>query len=115
VRVRLSYPRSSAFIGGRILFTALCTSGANQPKTPESPLFGASFPRKPSWVLGIGRVSNTEGERRWRDKHAAVLYTWDDLHGEIEIFNLRGRHLGVGDPMTGVLIKPARKGRRIRV
>jgi hypothetical protein len=55
------------------------------------------------------------GERRWRDPVTRRLLTWDGLHGEIEAVDLRGRHVGVLDVMTGELLKPARKGRRIRV
>jgi hypothetical protein len=43
------------------------------------------------------------------------LLTWDALHGEIEVFDLRGRHIGVLDAIAGDILKPARKGRRIRV
>lgn len=43
------------------------------------------------------------------------IYTWDGLHGEIEVFNNRGRHLGVLEPVNGMLIKPAQKGRKINV
>jgi hypothetical protein len=70
---------------------------------------------RPGFLDTCEYLGYSHGERRWRDRSAAVLYTWDDLHGEIEIFNLRGRHLGVADPMTGDRIKPARKGRRIHV
>ena len=52
------------------------------------------------------------GERRWRDKNG--LFTWDFTHGEIEAFNKRGRHIGVFD-CHGIVIKKARKGRRIHV
>lgn len=55
------------------------------------------------------------GERRWRSADGRRLYTWDFLHGEIEVFNARGWHLGAADALTGVLFKPARKGRRINV
>lgn len=55
------------------------------------------------------------GERRWRGTDDEFLYTWDALHGEIEVYNARGRHVGVADAVTGGRIKPARKGRRIRV
>jgi hypothetical protein len=44
-----------------------------------------------------------------------TLYTWDGMHGEIEVFNRRGRHLGVIDAVTGAALKPARRGRRIDV
>lgn len=41
------------------------------------------------------------------------LYTWDEFHGEIEVFNKRGFHLGVLDAKTGKMIKPAVRGRRL--
>ena len=55
------------------------------------------------------------GARRWRKKDGKRLYTWDELHGEIEIFNARGKHLGSMDPTAGSLIKDAVPGRRIDV
>lgn len=41
-------------------------------------------------------------------------YSWDELHGEIEVFNSRGYHLGALDAITGEKIKEAKKGRRLR-
>lgn len=35
--------------------------------------------------------------KRWRDEHGR-LFTWDSFHGEIEVFNKRGKHLGVMNP-----------------
>jgi Cytotoxic len=55
------------------------------------------------------------GHRRWRSLDGKRLYTWDSLHGEIEVYNRRGRHLGAADALTGVLIKPARRERHIDV
>ncbi|SFI75108.1 colicin E3/pyocin S6 family cytotoxin [Nitrosomonas sp. Nm34] len=55
------------------------------------------------------------GERRWRSKDGQRLYTWDSLHGEIEVFNKRGKHLGAIDPICGSLIKDAIPGRKIDV
>ncbi|MBP3942823.1 hypothetical protein J5U18_04475 [Sphingobacteriaceae bacterium WQ 2009] len=52
--------------------------------------------------------------KRWRSIDRKKLFTWDALHGEIEVFNYRGAHLGVYD-LTGVLIKNAVKGRKIDV
>ncbi|MFR2745759.1 MAG: colicin E3/pyocin S6 family cytotoxin [Roseburia hominis] len=43
------------------------------------------------------------------------LYSWDELHGEIEVFNKQGWHLGALDAKTGELIKQARKDRSIPV
>jgi hypothetical protein len=55
------------------------------------------------------------GRKRWRSRDRKELYEWDSTHGEVEVYNLRGRHLGVADPVTGELIKPARRGQRIDV
>jgi hypothetical protein len=55
------------------------------------------------------------GERRWRSPDGHYLYTWDSLHGEIEVFDKRGHHAFVADAVTGETLKPKRKGRRIRV
>lgn len=59
-------------------------------------------------------IGAPNGEKRWRSKDGKSIYTWDSLHGEIEVFNKRGRHLGVLNP-DGVYIKDAVKGRRINV
>jgi len=59
-------------------------------------------------------VVGIEGGRKiYKDEQENVYYTWDSLHGELEIFNKNGRHLGVADPITGMLIKPAVRGRKI--
>jgi hypothetical protein len=55
------------------------------------------------------------GERRWYLAYLDAICTWDSLHGEIEAFDRRGKHFAVLHPITGKEIKPARKGRRIRV
>jgi hypothetical protein len=39
----------------------------------------------------IGKIN---GERRWRSDGGKRIYTWDSLHGEIEVFNGRGKTLG---------------------
>ena len=61
--------------------------------------------------IPIGAVN---GQTRWRSKDTKRIYTWDSLHGEIEIFNKRGHHIGVLDP-NGNFIKDPIKGRRIDV
>lgn len=43
------------------------------------------------------------------------LYQWDELHGEIEVYNIRGRHIGVLDAKSGKYIKDAVRGRKINV
>jgi hypothetical protein len=55
------------------------------------------------------------GAMRWRDPGGEYFYEWDDLHGEVEVYDRRGNHRGVADPVSGEIIKPAIKGRRIDV
>jgi hypothetical protein len=45
----------------------------------------------------------------------ARYYGWDYTHGNVEVYNGRGEHLGVADPETGEMIGEAVKGRRINV
>ena len=56
-----------------------------------------------------------EGVQRWRNADATRLYEWDGRHGEIEVYNNRGEHLGAADAVTGILVKPPKKGRTIDV
>ena len=56
-----------------------------------------------------------DGRKVWRSIDGSRLYTWDELHGEIEVFNKRGRHLGSADKYDGCIIKDAVKGRRLNV
>jgi hypothetical protein len=74
------------------------------------PIPKASFLVKECECIGV-----INGEKRWRSPDKKRIFTWDALHGEIEVFNQRGRHLGVLDPENGMLIKPAIKGRKIDV
>ncbi|MFE7155334.1 colicin E3/pyocin S6 family cytotoxin [Streptomyces sp. NPDC057636] len=54
--------------------------------------------------------------KRWYSPDGERIYTWDGEHGgEVEVFNKRGRHLGVAHPVTREMIKPAVRGRRIDV
>jgi Cytotoxic len=70
---------------------------------------------KPSILDDFEYLGFVFGERRWRNHGGKRLYTWDQLHGEVEVFNGRGDHLGSLDPVSGVMIKSAVKGRRIDV
>ena len=55
------------------------------------------------------------GRRRYRNRSRDRIYEWDSLHGELEVYNNRGRHLGVMDAETGEMIKSEVRGRRIDV
>lgn len=50
--------------------------------------------------------TRTDGER---------YFEWDHTHGDIEVYDKRGRHLGSMDPLTGEMSKPAVPGRRINL
>jgi hypothetical protein len=56
-----------------------------------------------------------DGHQVWASPDGSRLFTWDSLHGEIEIFTRRGNHLGALDAVTGRLIKEAKKGRSLNV
>jgi len=43
------------------------------------------------------------------------FYEWDNTHGDIEVYDNRGHHLGSMDPISGQMTKPAVSGRRIDI
>jgi hypothetical protein len=69
---------------------------------------------KPSFLDSCAYLGYLYGDRRWCGPDG-FLYTWDGLKCEIKVFNARGDHRGVLEPVNGNVIKPARKGRSIRV
>jgi hypothetical protein len=42
------------------------------------------------------------------------LYTWDHTHGDVEVYNGQGRHIGTADPETGQIIEGPVRGRTIQ-
>lgn len=70
---------------------------------------------RPSFLDQCIPLGARGGEKRWRSRDGKRLYTWDWTHGDIEVFNARGRHLGSLDAVTGALIKDAVPGRKIDV
>ena len=73
------------------------------------------FIPKPSILDDFEHFKAINGERRWRSNGGERIYTWDALHGEVEVFNQRGFHLGALDPITGEMVKQPVRGRRIDV
>lgn len=59
-------------------------------------------------------VKVVDGKKVWRNAAGDQLYTWDALHGEVEVFSRRGKHLGVMNA-EGVFVKPPIRGRQINV
>jgi hypothetical protein len=69
---------------------------------------------KPCFLDECIYVGAINGQKRWRSKNGKRLFTWDSLHGEIEVFNSRGKHVAVYNP-EGIQIKNAVEGRTIDV
>lgn len=68
---------------------------------------------RPSILDRCSSAGIEAGRKVYRDDEEEVFYTWDSLHGELEVFNKNGYHIGVADPSTGLMIKPPVRGRRI--
>lgn len=67
---------------------------------------------KPCFLDGLVKF-RVIGDRQVYKKNDKY-YSWDELHGEIEVFNKRGKHIMVLEP-EGIYIKDAVKGRSIDV
>lgn len=70
---------------------------------------------KPSYLDGCDYLRFVHGSQRWRSKDGKRLFTWDSLHGEIEVFATRGRRVAVLDAISGDWRKGTVRGRRIDV
>ena len=52
---------------------------------------------------------------RWTDKKGRLIYEWDSLHGELELYRASdGSHLGSYHPITGDQIDHPKNGRNIK-
>lgn len=69
----------------------------------------------PCFLDEVDYLGFKSGQQLWRSQDQERYYTWDSLHGEIEVFNKRGKHLGALDAVTGHTIKQAVRGRTIDV
>ncbi|MFI6776670.1 colicin E3/pyocin S6 family cytotoxin [Nocardia sp. NPDC050412] len=69
---------------------------------------------RPDWLDTQERIS-WNGSQRWRSPDGKRIFTYDHLHGHIEVFNRRGVHMGVADVRTGQWIDEPVPGRRIDV
>jgi hypothetical protein len=71
--------------------------------------------RPPDGFLASQERLTRKGTPRWRNHDGSRLYEWDAVHGHIEAYNRQGHHLGVLDKMTGEVVGPPKRGRRIDV
>lgn len=59
----------------------------------------------------VKRVPN-KGRARWNTTDGKIL-EWDKQHGDVEVYDRKGRHLGSARPNSGEMYKPPVLGRRI--
>jgi hypothetical protein len=77
-------------------------SSQQQPKTkPSESKFWKSLQNYRDGIKRSGSGRNLQ------------QYKWDYTHGDIEVYDRFGRHLGSADPQTGSIYKPAVPGRTI--
>ncbi len=65
-------------------------------------------------AIQIKRKTRARGSgllKRWKDEE--FIYEWDTLHGMVEKYDRKGRHLGEFDHETGEQTKEANPCRRI--
>jgi hypothetical protein len=67
----------------------------------------------PCFLDGLEKHQVISGKQVWTNRQRSRFFTWDGLHGEIEVFDRQGRHLGALHAVTGQLTKPAKKGRTL--
>ncbi len=70
---------------------------------------------KPSFLDNQVYLGFKNGNQLWRSTDRKRYFTWDRLHGEIEVFNKNGNHLGSIEPIHGEQSKEAVPGRYIDV
>ena len=67
---------------------------------------------RPCFLDGMEKYQVIHGRQVYKSEDK--YYTWDEFHGEIEVFNKRGNHIMVLDAQ-GNYIKDAVRGRMINV
>ncbi len=72
-------------------------------------------PRPSPCILdGLEVIRIMSRRKVWRSADGTRLFTWDSLHGEVEVFTAKGNHIGAIHPVTGKFIKEAVKGRKLK-
>lgn len=76
-----------------------------------------TFKSKPSpgYLDRQEKLKIVDGRQVWANKERSRYFTWDALHGEIEIFDRHGYHLGTLDAVSGKPVKNAVRGRKLNV
>ena len=68
---------------------------------------------KPCFLDNFAKYRVIHGRQVYKGED--YYYTWDEFHGEIEVFDKCGLHWGILNATTGEIIKEAVRGRRLDV
>lgn len=87
------------------------SQAANPPPVPRGKIC-ESPSESPIWkeMQAYRGGTKTNGKRGKEREY----YDWDHLHGDIEVFDRNGNHLGSMHPFTGQMYKPPKPGYRPR-
>jgi RHS repeat-associated protein len=88
-----------------------------KPTTPKAAADGGRVAKRSPAESKIWKSFKSAGQGRrtsgsGKDQR---FYEWDHTHGDIEVYDNKGRHLGSMEPSTGEMYKPAVKGRTIEL
>jgi RHS repeat-associated protein len=83
--------------------------GESTPYTPTPSSSEVKKSNSPVWR----KLNNWRGKTK-RDS-SGKYYEWDYTHSDIEVYNKRMVHIGSMDPTSGQMIKPAVRGRTLKM
>jgi len=88
-------------------------------KDPEVQSHGHKQPPKflpgfPDAKVVRGKTPYPGGKRKRWEMPDGKFLEWDYMHGEVEMYNKNGNHLGAFDPNKGEKVKNAKKDRNIK-
>jgi uncharacterized protein RhaS with RHS repeats len=87
------------------------SQAANSPSVPRGKIC-ESPSESPVWKeMQSYRGGTKTNGKRGKEKE---YYDWDHLHGDIEVFDRNGNHLGSMHPFTGQMYKPSKPGYKPR-
>lgn len=67
----------------------------------------------PCFLDGMEKYRVVDGRQTYKTRDR--YFQWDEFHGEIEVYDKRGRHLGALDAQSGTQVKDAERTRKINV
>jgi len=78
-------------------------------------LIESAVPWKTSEFLMRQKKVSIRGQQRWISEDGTQIYEWDELHGEIEMYNRRGKVVSILNSDGSVSSKKIKAGRTIDV